>query len=158
MKKIIFIVLILSLVNCASALAVRTQFSNGEDDRTKITRIVVPVGLAVLSVNSVKPSMSQIFDNRYSQSTITKSFNLLPGKHTLEIGFANRDIESKNTQMLNIEVKARELYYICYEKNLTTWKPTALRLTEDQYEEAEIMGGYNYALKKAEDSKKCFPK
>ena len=156
MKKFFIFLTLIGILNCAAS--VRTQFSNGEDSREKITRIVVPVGLAVLSVNSAKPSMTQIFDNRGTQNNTTRNFNLLPGKHVLEVAFKIGDIESKGSQLLNLDVKAGELYFICYEKNNITWKPAALRLNEDQYEEAEIMGGYNYALKKPEDSKKCFPK
>lgn len=91
MNKILFILLIFAIQNCAASI--RTQFSKGEDNKDKVTRIVIPTSLAVLSVDTLKPSMSNIFDNREGQNGITKNLNLLPGKYTLEVAFTNRDIE-----------------------------------------------------------------
>lgn len=157
-RKIVSTVMLILLVNCASTG--RVQFSNGLDEDEKVVRVVLSRGLGVLSVNSVKPNISTHLDNRsgMGETEINKVFNLLPGKHTLEMVFRNSRFEGLNTIPVTVEVKAGDIVFLCYDRDneAKTWKPRVNFPPREKIEIEKIMGIVNIYMKEFADREKCF--
>ena len=144
----------LLIVSCASTS--RVHFTKGEDDGSKIARIVISPGLVVASIDSEDPPNKTHFSNGGSTG-MNKIFNLLPGKHKLDLGFVSYRIKSIATLPLIFEAKAGDIVFLCYDtdEKTKTWKPRVYFSTAEKVTTEEVMGLYNLYLTEREDRKKC---
>jgi len=154
-KFITTIIVSFLIIGCASTS--RVHFTKGEDDGSKIARIVISSGLVVTSIDSENPPNTAHFSNGGNAGGMNKIFNLLPGKHKLEVGFRSFGSTSTSTLPLAFDAKAGDIVFLCYDVDQKTknWKPRVYFAPAEKVTTEEVMGLYNLYLTEGEDRKKC---
>ncbi|MBI3394379.1 MAG: hypothetical protein HY042_00940 [Spirochaetia bacterium] len=91
-------------------------------------------------------------------SARNKIFNVLPGKHVLDLQLANREFRSESVLSITLEAKAGAVAFLCYDMDYEKkqWKPRAEFPPAAKIETETVLGIFNVYMKEPVDRMSCF--